>query len=143
MARGVARAGWRKRAGLARPASLGFERERERRIALSCTCASLAAFGITTTLGWRKSHASAIRAGDAPSLAAIFFSTGCVRRRPRIAAERRIGHQRHAVFAAPRQNFQLDAALLEVVEHLIRRDAAPLGSALGFVESSRSKLLTP
>ncbi len=90
---------------------------------LSRTCASLEAFGITTTSGWRSSHASAMRAGVAPSRAAIFFEDGIRAQPPRIAAERRVGHHGHAALAAPRQQLPLDAALLQVVQHLIRRDA--------------------
>ena len=89
---------------------------------LSRTCASLEAFGITTTSGCRSSHASAMRAGVAPSRAAIAFKHRMRAQPARVAAERRVRHQRHAVLAAPRQEVPLDAALLEVVEHLIRRD---------------------
>src|SRR5512133_3686999 len=47
-----------------------------REAALSRTCASVLAFGIATTFGWRDTQASAIWAGVASWDCAIFFSVG-------------------------------------------------------------------
>ena len=61
----------------------------------------------------------------------------------RVAAERRVAHQRHAAVTAPGHEIELDAAMLEVVQHLIRRDSVPPGSDAASSRSARSKLLTP
>src|SRR4029077_7702643 len=47
-----------------------------REVVLSRTCASVLAFGIAITSGWRNTHASAIWAGVASWDCAIFFSVG-------------------------------------------------------------------
>ncbi len=82
------------------------------------TCAGSAAFGIATTPGARSVQASATCAGRGP-VPVRHLAQRRVPQQPPALPDRRVGHHRHRPLAAPRQQVELDAARLEVVQHLV------------------------
>ena len=78
------------------------------------------------TLPLRMVQASATAAAEQPCAAPIRASVGSRSKLGAGAAERRIGHHRHAVLLAPWQQVTFNAAVADIVRDLISRAAIAL-----------------